>query len=359
MDESMHESMDRSMDRNRKPYSYAFLLAGCLGLILLTAYISLTNGAFDITVRDTVRTLLRLDAQREFDLVIFEFRLPRIVIAALVGMGLGMAGTVTQSLTRNSLADPGILGINAGAGMAMVLFLFFVQDGIKGTGWGAVMAMPLAGWLGGLGAALLIYVFAYQHGRLDPQRLLLAGIAVSSGLSAVTVFITLKMNAQDFEMSAVWVAGSIYNANWKYIASMLPWLVVLTPLLLLRSRQLDLFRLHEDSVRGLGVAVEKERRLLLLCSIGIVSACVSVSGGIGFIGLMAPHLAGRLAGSSHHRLLPLSGMIGALLVLASDLIGRTVFAPVELPVGIVISLIGAPYFVWLMYRSRRTQGSSA
>ncbi|MCZ8519585.1 MULTISPECIES: FecCD family ABC transporter permease [Paenibacillus] len=329
-------------------------MTGGLGLVLLIAYISLTNGVFDISVSDTVRTILRRDPRHDYDLVILEFRLPRIVIGALVGMGLGMAGAVIQSLTRNNLADPGILGINAGAGAAMAVFLFFFQGSIKGTSWGAVMAMPLAGWAGGLGAALLIYVFALRQGRLDPQRLLLTGIALSSGLSAISVFVTLKMNAQDFEMSAVWVSGSIYNANWKYILAMLPWLVVLMPLLLLRSRKLDLFPLHEDSSRGLGMEVEKERGLLLLCSIGIVSACVSVSGGIGFIGLMSPHIARRLTGLAHRRLLPLSAIIGALLVMGADLIAKTVFAPVELPAGIVVALIGVPYFVWLMYRSKHS-----
>ena len=272
-----------------------------MGLLLVTAYISLTNGAFDITLKDVCKTLLRIDPQHDYDLVILEFRLPRIVIALLVGMGLGMAGTVVQSLTRNNLADPGILGINAGAGMVMVIFLFFFQGKVKGTGWAAILAMPVVGLGRGAGRSASDLCLLTKGWRLDSQRLLLTGIAIASGLSAVTVFITLKMNAKDFETAAVWVSGSIYNANWRYIISMLPWLLMLTPVLVWRSLVLDVFQLKEESVRGLGAAVDKEKAILLLSSIGIVSACVSVSGGISFIGLMAPHIARRLVGVTHRR----------------------------------------------------------
>jgi iron complex transport system permease protein len=330
----------------------AVVLTIGIGLMLVTVYAGLTNGAFDMTVKDVLGTLLRIHPKPDYDLVIFEFRLPRIVIAALVGMGLGIAGAVIQGITRNGLADPGILGINAGAGAAMVIFLFFYQGQIKGTGLAAIMAMPLFGLVGGLSAALLIYAFSWKNGRLEPQRLLLTGIAIASGMGAVSLFLTLKMNAKDFEMVAVWTSGSIYNANWNYIASIVPWLVLLIPLIVRKTYILDLFQLDEDSVRSVGVASEKEKAALLLASIGIVSACVSVSGGIGFIGLMAPHIAKRLVGGAHKRVVPVCGMIGALMVMVSDYIGRMLFAPAELPVGIVIAIIGVPYFIFLLYRNK-------
>lgn len=324
-----------------------------VGIILVTFYMSLTNGAFDMAVKDVFTTLLGINPQQDFVFVIFELRLPRIVIAILVGMGLAIAGAVLQGVTRNGLADPGILGINAGAGAAIVIFLFFYQGQIKGTGLAAIMAMPLFGLAGGLAAALLIYAISWKDGRLEPQRLLLTGIAAAAGLGAVSLYLTLKMNAKDFEMVAVWTSGSIYNANWKYIGAVVPWLVLLIPVIIRKSYILDLLQLDENSVRSVGVASEKEKALLLLCSIGLVSACVSVSGGIGFIGLMAPHIARRLVGGAHRRILPVCGLVGALLVLASDFIGRMVFAPAELPVGIVIAIIGVPYFIFLMYRNKK------
>jgi iron complex transport system permease protein len=332
---------------------YWIVLLVSVAIILVAIYVSLTNGVFDMTVMDVIRTFLRLDPLPDHDLVIFDFRLPRIVIAAFVGFGLGIAGAVIQGLTRNGLADPGILGINAGAGAAIVVFMFFFEGQITGRGWLSVLAMPLFGWIGGLGTAALIYMFSWRNGGLDPQRLILVGIAAGSGLGALALYLSLKMNPQNFEMATVWLAGSIWNANWKYIASMLPWLVILVPVILRKSSVLDLFQLGEDSAKSLGVSTEREKNVLLLSSIGIVSACVSVSGNIGFVGLMAPHIARRLVGIQHNRVLPVCGTIGMLLVIVSDFIAKTVFSPVELSVGIVISIIGVPYFVYLLFKTKR------
>jgi len=332
--------------------AFALLLLVGTGMIAAMVYVSLTNGEFDITVKDIVRTLLRIDQNRDHDLVIFEFRLPRIVIAVLVGMGLGVAGAVIQGVTRNGLADPGMLGINAGAGVAIVIFLYFYQGQIREVTWLSVMAMPLFGLFGGILAALLIYLFAWKHGRLEPQRLLLTGLAIASGLSAISLFLTLRMNSQDFEMVAVWTSGSIYNANWKYIVSILPWFAVLMPVIYARSHTLNLLQLDDDSVRSVGVRLERQKAILLLSGIGIVSACVSVAGGIGFIGLIAPHIAKRLVGSAHQRILPICAIIGALLVLTADFIGKTVFSPVELPAGIIVAILGVPSFVYLLYRRK-------
>ncbi|RAW15123.1 iron ABC transporter permease [Paenibacillus taichungensis] len=322
-------------------------------IIIATAvYISLTNGAFDISVMDVVKTLLRLDPVHEHDLVIFDFRLPRIVIALLLGLGLGIAGAVIQGIARNPLADPGMLGINAGAGTAMVLFMLLFHGSITGTGWLSIMAMPLFGLVGGLTAVVLILWFAQERGQLDSQRLILVGIAIGSGFSAITLYLSLKMNPSDFEMATVWLTGSIYNANWRYISAMIPWLVLLIPLLWAKSRVLDVMQLQEASSMGLGVDVHRERKILLLGSVGLVSACVAVSGSIGFVGLIAPHIARRLVGLHHKRVIPISGLVGMAMVVVGDLIGKTVFAPAELPVGIVISIIGVPYFIFLLLKNR-------
>lgn len=321
-------------------------------LILVFMYISITNGTYDLSIKEIIDTLFRINPDPNNDLVIFEFRLPRIVIGALVGFGFGIAGTVIQGITKNGLADPGILGINAGAGMAIVLFIFLFQGKFDGAGWISTLSMPLFGLVGGLTSAVLIYLFAWKNGRLDTQRLILVGIAISSGLGAVSLFISLKMNASDFEMATVWINGSIWNANWKYIISIMPWVILLFPVILRKSFILDLFQLEENTVKSLGISTEREKAILLLAAIGIVSACVSVSGNIGFVGLLAPHIAKRLVGIHHRRVVPVAGLIGTLLVIVSDFIGKTIFAPNELSVGIVISIIGIPYFVYLLLRSK-------
>lgn len=317
------------------------------------AYLSLTSGMFDLTFAEMVKTLLRIDPVKEHDLVVFDFRLPRIVLSALVGAALGMAGTVIQGVTRNGLAEPGILGINAGAGLAVVLFMLFFQGSMQIKGWMAVMIMPMFGLVGGFMAVLLIYLFSQQNGRLDPQRLILVGIAIASGFGAATLYVSLKMNPNDFEMAAVWLAGSIYNANWKFVLTMLPWLIILPPILWWKSRSLDLIQLGEDSAISLGVKVERDKHILLLCSIGLVAASVAVSGSIGFVGLIAPHMARRLVGLNHTSILPVSGLIGAAMVVWGDYVGKTIFAPAELAAGIVISIIGVPYFVFLLLKMKR------
>ncbi|NWL87605.1 iron ABC transporter permease [Paenibacillus sp. 79R4] len=329
---------------------WTVLTVGIL-IAIAAAYLSLTNGTFDMSVLDVIKTLLGLNAQPEHNLVVFEFRLPRIVLGALVGFALGTAGSIIQGVTRNGLADPGILGINAGAGLAVVLFMFLFQGVITVTGWLGVMLMPMFGIAGGLLATAAIYMFAKEKGRLDPQRLILVGIAVASGFGALTMYISLKMNPNDYEMAVVWLAGSLHNANWKFVVTMLPWLLIL-PIICLRSYKLDLFQLSEDSQKSVGLHVEREKNIFLLCSIGLVSASVAVSGSIAFIGLIAPHLARQLVGLRHTRIIPVSGLVGMIMVLIGDFIGKTVFAPAELSVGIVVSIIGVPYFVYLLLRTR-------
>lgn len=340
-----------------KNYSRFLGMSGLLGVLLFGAfYLHLTNGMFDLSVQDIVKTLFRIDPEANHDLVIFEFRLPRIIIALLAGAGLGIAGAVTQAVTRNDLADPGILGINAGAGTAIVLFMFFVQfagGAQTSESLPSIFLMPLSGFVGGLAAAVLIYLFAWKNGKLDRQMLILTGIAISSGFGAVTLFISLKMNADDYESAAVWLSGSIYHANWPYIAAAAPWIIVLSIVIYSRSRMLDYFQLSEETAIGLGIRVEREKAILLLSSIGLVSACVSVSGGIGFLGLIAPHIAKKLVGLHHQFIIPISAIIGMVLLVFSDYLAKTIFQPSELSVGIVVAIIGIPYFLYLLLKEKK------
>lgn len=334
-----------------------FILAFIAFFLLLAvgSYLHITNGVFDMSILDVVKTLLRIDPNEKFDLVIFDFRLPRIVIAALVGVGLAIAGVVLQGITRNGLADPGILGINAGAGSAIVLFMFFFQVRMMGadmSNWASVMAMPLFGFAGGILAAVLIFLFSYKHGRLDMQRLILTGLAINSGFGALSMYLSLKMNSKDYESAALWMSGSIYNANWTFIIAMLPWIVLFGIYTYKKAYLLDYFQLEEEHIKSLGIAVEREKMGLLLASVGLVSACVSVSGSIGFIGLMAPHIARQLVGIRHQFVMPIAAVIGAALLVCSDFVAKTVFAPSELSVGIVVSIIGIPYFLYLLVKAK-------
>ncbi|WP_146548278.1 FecCD family ABC transporter permease [Rummeliibacillus suwonensis] len=329
-----------------------FVLLGC---ILFASYIHMTNGVFDISVKDIFKTILGIEENEQFKLVIFEFRLPRIIIAAVVGVGLALAGVVLQGMTRNPLADPGILGINAGAGAAIVLFMFFFQVQVTQADiqdWLAILLMPIFGFVGGGLAAFIIFSFAYKQKRLDMQRLILTGIAINSGFSALSMYFSLKMNASDFEAAAVWMNGSIYNADWLFVWTILPWVVILSIYLFWKAHLLDYFQLGEENMVSLGIETEVEKRKLMMASVGLVSACVSVSGSIGFIGLIAPHIAKQLVGNHHRSVIVISALMGAFLLIFADFIGKTVFAPSELSVGIVVSIIGIPYFLYLLVKTK-------
>ncbi|MCH1627500.1 FecCD family ABC transporter permease [Ferdinandcohnia quinoae] len=336
-----------------KRFTFTFVIL--ILIFLAGSYLHITNGVFDMSILDIIKTFLRIDPNEKFDLVIFEFRLPRIIIAALVGIGLAMAGVILQGITRNGLADPGILGINAGAGSSIVLFMFFFQVRVVSadmSSWVSILMMPLFGFIGGILAAALIFIFSYKHGRLDMQRLILSGIAINSGFGALSMYLSLKMNPQDFESAALWMSGSIYNANWIFIITMIPWIVIFGIYTYRKAYLLDYFQLEEESIKSLGIPVEREKILLLLSSVGLVSACVSVSGSIGFIGLMAPHIARQLVGIRHQLIMPITALIGAALLVFSDFVAKTVFAPSELSVGIVVSIVGIPYFLYLLVKAK-------
>lgn len=318
-------------------------------------YLHLTSGNFSMSTADVFKTLLGLEQNENFELVIFDLRLPRIVTAAIVGMGLALAGVVLQGITKNGLADPGILGINAGASCTVVIFMYFFQVQLINVEINSVLKIlmvPLFGFVGGVIAAALILLFSYGNRRMDTQKLILTGIAINTGFGALTLFWSLKMNEDDYQAAAIWMNGSIYNSNWYFVIAMLPWVILLSLFVYKKTHLLDYFQLEEDSIVSLGIALEREKIFLLLASVGLVSTCVSVSGSIGFIGLMAPHIARQLIGISHRAVMPVSMLIGAVLLVFSDYIAKNVFAPAELSVGIVVSIIGIPYFLYLLVKAK-------
>jgi iron complex transport system permease protein len=331
---------------------YRRLLLTLFTLNLVVAYVSLTQGVFALTGGELFKTILDIGHNIQYRLLIFDFRLPRIIAAVIAGMALGVAGAVFQGITRNGLADSGVLGINAGAGFGIMIYLALIRGKITQVGWEAGLVMPLFGLAGGLVAALGSFFCSRQNGKIDSERLLLNGIAIGSGLGAASLYLALKMNVDDFQTATLWMAGNLSNVNWRQIFIVLPWIFGLIALIIGKVTILDLFQLEEDSAKSLGVAIKREKIILLLAGVGLVSVSIFVAGGIGFVGLIAPHLAKRLTGHKHYRIIPICAGIGMLLVTGADLIGRTVFAPSEVAVGLVIALIGAPYFFYLWFQAK-------
>lgn len=339
---------------HKKKLKYSFVIIVLLLLILFAFYLHLTNGMFNISVIEVFETLFNLNDNEKFRLVVFEFRLPRIIISVLIGIGLSIAGLFLQGITKNELADPGILGINSGASAAVIMYMYFVNFNSSvsdGSNFFSIFAMPIFGFIGGILAAILILLFSRNSNKMDMQRLILTGIAINSGFSAISMLFSMKMNSSDFEFAAIWQAGSTYNANWSFIYMMLPWIIILGIYLYNKVHLLDYFQLEESSIVSLGINLEKEKRKLLFACVGLISSCVCVAGNIGFIGLMAPHIARQLVGIKHRKLMPVTALVGVFLLILSDFIAKTVFAPSELAVGIVISIIGIPYFIYLLYKS--------
>lgn len=321
------------------------ILVGLVAATLLVIILSLSYGEYPIGCLDLIKTLLGWQTNNpDHNFVINTLRLPRAIVALPVGMGLAIAGAILQGLTRNALAAPEVIGVEAGAGLAAVMLLVLFPAT-------PVSLLPLAALTGALMAALLVYGLAWHHGSA-PMRLILVGIGIGAIASAVTSLMITLGNIDDVSQALVWLAGSCYGRTREQVQVLLPWLIVLIPLSLLSARDLNTLSLGDEVARGLGSAVEWQRGLLLFISVALVGGSVATAGTIGFVGLMAPHLARQLVGASHEGLVPTAALVGGLMLALADFLGRVLFAPIELPCGVITAAVGAPYFLYLLYRNR-------
>ena len=332
-----------SNSKKRKFFGISFIL---IALIIIMIFISLRTGVISISFQEVIETIFQQGSDRN-KLVLFEFRLPGIILAILIGIGLAVSGAILQGITQNELADPGIMGINTGAGLAVVLYLFLSREGFVVS---SIWMMPVAAMIGALFAAFLIYILAWKKG-VSPIRLILVGIGINAGFAAFITIFQLKMDPQDFRQVAVWLSGDIWNANWNTVLAFLPWIVILIPLVLRKVNALNVLTLGDDLASGLGVNVERDRQILLLLAVALAGASVSAGGAIAFLGLIVPHIARKLIGPLHQYIIPLSMFIGALLIITADTVGKVILAPTEIPVGIVVSVISAPYFIYLLLKA--------
>ncbi|MGM5471808.1 FecCD family ABC transporter permease [Bacillus pumilus] len=326
-------------------------LAVTVVLLCLSAAVvlySLNTGTLKLNPLVVVKTLFGFgDFQSET--VLFDYRLPRIVVTMLAGIGLGIAGGILQSLSRNPLADPGIIGLNAGAAFGLIVFVTYFHA-LEGN---PSLLIPLFTFGGGLLAAAVIVLLAYDRQEgLVPIRLILVGIAVAAGFSALTLFLSLKLDEDTYTFASRWLVGNVWGRDWIHVLALFPWIVCLVPLTLMQSSTLNALTLGDAVASSVGVRVQRQRLLLLTLAVGLASASVSMTGGIGFIGLVAPHLARRLVGSLHQYFLPVSAMLGLLILVSADTIGRSIFAPNAIPAGVVVAFIGAPYFLYLLAKTK-------
>ncbi|WP_028974920.1 FecCD family ABC transporter permease [Spirochaeta cellobiosiphila] len=327
----------------------------CLGIPLifmilaLTTGISINTGFTPIPILEIIKVFL-FQGEPKYNLILLDFRLPRIVIALMTGMGLALSGLILQGITQNPLSGPGLLGINAGAGLIVVLSI-----ALGGTmNVTSIYALPFFALFGGALSGFAIYLLSKNGDRgLHPIRLILNGVAIQAGIFALMSLIVIGFDDSQHEFLARWQAGSIWSSNWNYVKAMLPWIAVCVVTLFFKRKHLDILATGDDTALGLGLALKKEKAILLFLSIALAAVSVAFTGSISFIGLMGPHMARRLFGTRHAILIPSSALLGALFVLIADTIGRTIISPSEIPAGIMVSIIGAPYFILLMLKGRK------
>jgi iron complex transport system permease protein len=281
----------------------------------------------------------------EHDFIVLTLRLPRVLVALLAGAALGVAGAILQGVVRNPLASPDIIGITGGAAAAAVAYLSFFGGTLS------IKLMPVAAIIGAFLVAMLVYALAWRKG-VTPLRLVFIGIGFSAATSAATTFMIVSSPITSASEAYVWLTGSIYGATWSDARLIAIAVSIGLPLALLLARSLDVQSLSEEAALGLGLRLQRDRLYLLLLSVLLAGVAVSVAGAVGFIGLIGPHLARLLVGSSFRNLLPGSAFTGALLVFVADFIARTAFHPLDIPVGVFTSGVGAPFFLYLFYRNR-------
>jgi len=288
----------------------------------------------------------------EFDqLIIVDFRMPRIFLAAFAGMALAVAGAILQGIIKNPLASPDIIGISAGGGAAVVGFLAIFSDSNHSLTV-SIEWLPLAGFIGATFVGVIVYIFAWKDG-VTPTRLVLIGIGVSAFMQAITTMLMIIGPIYQASEANKWITGSVKSADWDQIQIIVPVIIVLLLITFFITRQLNVQELGDDTAASLGQSVQKTRLFLLLLSSSLVASAICFAGAIGFVGLMAPHIARRIVGPSYGVLIPTSAAIGALLVMVADIIGRTAFSPLEVPAGVFTAAIGAPYFIYLLFRNPR------
>ncbi len=263
------------------------------------------------------------------------------------------SGAIMQAVSQNALADPGILGINAGAGFGVVLYISMFYEKIS---LAPVYALPIFAFFGAFLAAVLVFSLARINGTIDPVRLVLTGVAVGSGIGAFMLFSTYYMGAYQYDFIKIWLTGNIWGTNWEYVSASFWWLLAVLPIVLFRGRILNFMQLGDEVAKSLGYHVTRERIVFMLFAVALAGSAVAVAGSIGFVGLIAPHLTRRLIGVDHRIMLPCTALVGGLLVLVADTIGRMIVHPVEIPVGVVVSGIGAPYFLYLLIKQRKKAG---
>lgn len=326
-------------NKNRTMGRGIILIAlACMAILALI--ISMIYGAVEISLSTIIHTIMTDTIRTTEEMVIWNIRLPRNIVAALVGASLAVSGAILQAVMKNPLADPQIVGVSSGAGLAgiIVLILFPSYEYI----------VPMVAFLGALSASILVYALAWKNG-IRPTRIILAGVAVSaflgSGISALLVFYGDRVQG-----ALLWMVGGLSARSWPQVYVLAPYTVVGLVLACMGAKRLTILSLGDETAKGLGLPVEQTRFIMTAVASLLAAGAVSIAGLIGFVGLIVPHIMRMIIGTDYRFLIPSSACMGAIVLVISDTIGRTIVSPVEIPVGIIMAFFGAPFFLYLLRR---------
>ena len=314
-----------------------YLLALCTVAILFV--LSIRYGTYTLSF-DEISQAFHPDNKNYFTLM--EYRLPRALLAIIIGGALAISGVLVQSVVRNPLASPDILGINNAAGLVAVTVLIFLPNL-------AFYWLPIFAFIGGVLSFILLWMICGFNFR--PIKMAIIGVALSALWAAISHYLMLT-NPVEINTAMLWLTGSLWGRSWAYVNVVLPWLLVLLPLPFIFCRDLDTLGLGENKAATLGVSVNKTQILVLVLAVALSTTAVAICGPIAFLGLVSPHLARKLVGGRHRTLLPAAMLIGTLLLQISDILARVIDPPTELPAGILTAIIGAPYFFYLLMRTK-------
>ena len=332
-----------------KEYNMKSLMIILVGLFMVSVIFYLSWGSYQMSVSELLLTLVGKGNAFQ-QTALFNLRLPRMIVAICVGAALATSGGIVQTITKNELADPGMIGINAGAAVAAILVVTFqTTHYYSQLGLFSIYLLPVVAIVGAGVTAYIIYLLSNKQG-IKPQRMVLIGLGINAGLSAFMTFFIFRGGVGEYNKVLIWTSGSLWGTGWEYANIILLLVAIVFTLVLLNHKKMDVLQLSDEHILSLGVNRNRERKKMLIYAVILAGGATAFAGNIGFIGLISPNIAKRLVGSSHKNLFIVSVLISAIMMLCADAISKNLFSPVEIPVGIIVSLLGVPYFMYLIVK---------
>lgn len=334
-----------------KKKRFKVALTVLLILLILSFIVTLCWGTYKISVGEVINTLLGNGTKLQ-NTAVLSIRLPRLLVGTFVAIALSTAGSILQTVTKNDLADTGIIGINAGAAVAAVIFITYqTANYYSELGQFSIFILPIMAIIGAGLTSLMIYMLSSRNG-IKPKRLLLIGIGLNAGLNAFITFFTFRGGVGDYNRVLVWTSGSLWGSGWSYVKVIIPIVALMFILVLLNHKKLDVLNLSDELALSLGLNLEKERKKFFSFAVILAGTATAFAGNIGFLGLISPHIARKLVGPYHKNFVVISAMISVIIILLADAVSRNLFSPIEIPVGITVSIFGVPYFIYLMMKEK-------